>query len=1106
MSLFYNCFRLLFPDEPPSVIDPPDPGGDGCPECGGGGDDGGCTGPDCDGTDPCDEILKLYTCGDCNDQGCCQNRQFEEKSISRWVSENGCSIDCNNPPTAGCITCNNVKYHFENSCFQCCQSDPCFGWECRNPDPCTYPIGTPFPDGCCELAVDPHTWVPEGDPCPSPPAGQYNLKTTCDQTTQCFKFYNDPTTPIDPPGGEPGGGGGAGAGGAPGTCLMYKCNGSTGDCDPSIVSKGSIPGLNANDPCPTTGTYFIAGNTYYASQSTCDNNDPLCCPKGTYWYCPGSPGQGCESEQLCPYQIGSDGKYNGFLMYNSEDGCNDSENCGGPAGPFCELYECRNGQCLPITKLVEDWAQIFGLNPATTTCTDIRLYLNSTPQLQYFTTSIKCQAVCGGPGDGGGNTGGGGSGDSGGPGDLDDTVFPDITIFDGGGSTGGGGGGSTGGGGGGNTGGPGDLDDTVFPDITIFDGGGSTGGGSTGGGGGGGDGTAGSTSRQGVFQSDPDKVKSVLSNIINEEVLVDPIATNRSYDTRTIKLALVDNNFRTDIFSNKIHYSVREAILQSRKESYTTSEVVYDDLSYSKIEYSLNEQLRDRLAKLHTLNGLPLKNQILKRLKFLIVNGRLDEFDIDDLEMLSNESQSIVPVTVAYEKRFINFLDNKLKPMDPKKYQGRGKELMRLWKTIAEDVDKSVILIDDGAIRELHPVKNNDTFDWLNSSGDASTMSIQDGDYIKTITSKGEELYVPLYTNLDKSFMLDLKETSEAFSMLRSSYEITLDVSSPESSFVEETYDLSNSREVAYYLKLDPNTIEDLPYERNVIRKTRVVYEIIDDDESMNDWSKFKPWPYFTLYIDPEDPFIDHLIESGKLTATYKDISFKRFIGYEDEYPNIPRRIPWYLVVVPTDRTSLLVSTGRSSLLSYNQRRIIYNIHPNSSRDKRKFSPKFMKVERANDQNGVNPNDSYIGPVYTVFNKELISNRKKLFKNNQQQLPRRKTNVRKLLESMRALRESGDEFLDEKNKIVSWGTLYKNLKIRERKGLSLFEFADWDSAKAEIENNSFAKEQSTKDRYTKVTIVPPRNIKKIDEYEDPVITVKKVKVDIDPETETPEEI
>lgn len=1032
MSLFYNCFRLLFPDEPPSVTEPPDPGGDTCPNCGGGGDDGGCTGPDCNGTDPCDELITLYTCGDCNQQSCCQNRQFETKSIQRWNDENNCNIDCDTPPESGCLVCDGVKYHFEGSCQQCCPSEGCFEFQCLDPNPCTYLESTPFPAGCCEKKVDAYAWVPLGDAplnCPAPPAGSYLDKVTCDVTEQCFNLVR--TDPRDPGsiGGTPGGAGG-GAPGAPATCLMYKCNGAIGDCIKGNVNKSAIPGLGANDPCPTTGSFAIQGDIYYANESFCENNAPDCCPRSTYWYCTGSPGQTCQDVELCPYEIDA-GSWQGFRVYSSEQGCNDTEDCGETL-TLCELFECVNGQCLPVSKTVEQWAVIFGLNTNTVTeCAQIKQWVDGI-STGYFTTLGRCQAQCG---DGGGKTGGGGDAGT-------------------------------------------SLDEAEGDSL----------------------------GRIGNFQDDPVKVSEVFRDLINKDALIDPIVNNRNFNTRNIRLALVDNNFRTDIFSNKIHYSVREAITQSRKESYNTPEVVYDDLTYDKIEASLNDNLRERLSKVHTLDGVPLKYQVIKRLKFLIVNGLLGDFDVADLESLVNEKQSITPVTVGYEKRFINFLDTRLKPMHPDRYQGRGKELMRLWKTIAEDVDKSVILVDDDRFRRLHPVKNNDTFEWINASGDVSTLSIQDGDYIKTLDSKGNEIYVPLYTNLDKSFMLDLKETSQAFSMLKSSYEILLDVSSEESSLVEETYDLSNSREVGYYLKLDPNTIEDLPYEKTVIRKTKVVYDLETDERDMNEWSKFKPWPYFTVYIDPEDPFIDHMVDSGKVTVTYKDISFKRFIGHEDEYPNIPRRIPWYLVIIPTDRTSLLVSTGRSELVSFNERRISYNLHPNNSKNKRKFVPGFLMVERADDGEGVNPNDDYVGPIYTVFNKELITRRKKLFKGDDQTLPRRKTNVRKLLESMKALRDSGDSYLDSNNNIISWGTLYKNLKIRERKSLSLFEFADWDRAKGEIENNSFAKEDTTKERYTKVTVVPPTRVTKVDQYNDPDVTPKVIKLDIDPETETPEEL
>lgn len=1233
MSVFLDCFRLLFPILPPD-IDPPDPGGGGCTDCGGcdpntDPDCGTCT--TCPGADPCDDLVTLCSCGDCGPSDCCNGVVCETKRKSDWISQ-GCAFTCNDDPQ-GCINCAGVKKFTPGNCPQCCPSRECRAWACLNPNGCIFDAGVAVPigEGCCEQWPSPYAWVPSDAICPSPPANnQYIDEALCNFQEQCYKIV-DSDDPDDP-----GGVGGDGDDDEQSVlCSFWRCDPLIGDCVNELSEIEGQPIYDVAD-CPTTGQFTILGGvTAYADPTQCSNNSAGCCTESTYFYCP-SPQQACTTKKLCPYEIASDGTWNGYLMYGSLQGCQENslccdtgvitsvslqdlnshfnnlfnldtvtyhcqgrdlvippnsdyfetkignsqyslknldvnfespnanvsvdangnlvisdlgqlntgtvqfnalvgikaacnnlttvvslnlpvvdcslgtqcyvdcdmcqgENCYSICNSntcydealadmesrtdddTCALVECRSGQCLPTSKNKSDWQSILGLG-SDADCSVIKNFVRNNPT-DYFSTRSECSIACGSRGTRLGLLEechnmyfcyeGVCSKKSSTIKDFNNTYGTNFTtctqVYQ-------------------------YAESNLNSSRTLercqdncFE-----------------------SMRNGYVirdSSDTDALEtytSLLRSPYDNDSFIDPIANNRRYNFLKNEVLMVPNNYRNDIFSNKIHMSlsiVLNSIKSVNRGEYF--ETAFDDIPLDKLELSLSNELRNRLNSIKTRRNFSIKEKILKRLKFLILNDELDRFEYSDIERLGSEEEGYVrPRNLGSETTLLRSIDRSLRPLGPDRYKGKLKGYMELWKTIASDLNKKVPLVTSESILEGQTVQDNDTFTVIREDESELVLSINDGDFVPVIRRDGSETYVPLDSDLSKAMMMGLSETQEAFSLLGQDYDIVLDVSSDETSLIEESYDLSTARKTAYFLKMDPNTLEEVASTDPIVRKTKASFTYVTDPEEINDWIKFKPWPYFNFYVDSNDPFLDHLEEDGKLTATFSDISFKNLASAAGEYPIIPRRIPWHFTLIPTDKTSLLVSTGISKLTGYNSRRYIMKVHPSDFETKQKWANPLYNIQKPSQSEAVNPTKSSDTYIKVEFAGDQIKNRRKIY-NKEEVLPRRKTGFRRLLETLKGLKDSGDSFLDDNNTTVSWGNIYKNMSVAERKKLK-YDFVDWERSKFEVSNNTLAKDPTVRDRYVKANHVPPRGLNDVTKYKDPIKPSAVRRVDVDYDEEEPE--
>lgn len=593
-----------------------------------------------------------------------------------------------------------------------------------------------------------------------------------------------------------------------------------------------------------------------------------------------------------------------------------------------------------------------------------------------------------------------------------------------------------------------------------------------------------------------------LNRVYEEDKLFDVAASNKKFRNSNRRFMPMQNNKHLDIFSKFVHASVW-AILNTTENQAFMYERSFDDIPLDYLNRSLNTQLREQINRLKDYEGSPLRKKILSRLRRLLISNRLDEFDITGIADIDADHETYIrSSSISNENKLINLINTKAKPLNPEVYGGVTKEQVGLWKTVAPDLQKAIAYVDSDSVLNFIDIKIDDSYKVYYADGTSFTSYIKDGDLISYIDTKGALSYLDLDTLIEKAVMLDFEDAKKAFAYINEDYATTLEVESDEESLIEETYDLSSPRESFYFLKLHPETIEDADRTNPLVRVTTATFELLTDEEEINDWIEFKPWPYLHYYMDSSDPFFDHLLDSNQLSATFKDISFDKFVGYSQDVPVTPRRIPWYIIIVPTDRTRYLIGSGRSVLTGYNSRKAIFRISPSKKDVKQRWDSEIYDMEETEFYEGIDPRVQK-NSLKVRFNKNKIKMKKVLFKDGEEKLPRKPSAARVLFNAMKQAKDDGTEFVDEEGETVAWASVYKKLTPFQRKEISS-DIQNFKTVKNKISNNTFAKSDAVKERFPKLSDVLDQKLDNVTSYEKPEIITRARKLDIDPEAETPE--
>jgi hypothetical protein len=577
---------------------------------------------------------------------------------------------------------------------------------------------------------------------------------------------------------------------------------------------------------------------------------------------------------------------------------------------------------------------------------------------------------------------------------------------------------------------------------------------------------------------------------------------NNNFYRRSRKFIPEKNkSYRTDLFKERVHYAL-EAIADIRSQRTTqATDLPFGELTYDNIENSLVSDISRRLSQIkNTRQGKKVRNDILSSIHRHIIEGTVNDISIPEIrKVLFDFEDPDVPLytgKISESGAVTHAFENKVSLNYANYGSDIEREKMRLWKTVAPDVDKHLLVVLSNGDQERVFIDQNDKFDLSLSDGSLSTLTISPGDVYQTAITGG--LQIPLQFDRDRVSTLNFNDIEKIFGMLNVDYDIVLDVSSDEANLVEKDADLSASRPEVYVLKLNTESLEDLERPHELIRVSKATYEVMNY-EDVDDWMSYNPFPFNTFYVSNEDPFLDHLEDSNTLRATFKDFSLDAFVGYNDEVPIFPRRIPWTIAIVPTDREDLQTGFSRSTFVSLSERRMIFK--RNLIKRREGLENPILDTEVVGYGEGAVPTAQTDSQVAFKFNSTKIKNTVRPYRNDAEVLPRKASPVRTLLTALENSKTSG-EFIDARTSTVPWPTILGKMSISDRK-LLITEALDYKKLRSSLSLNRLATKESVKELFPKVSFVPTTTKDAtINNYIAP--PTRTTKLEGDYETETPE--
>ena len=541
--------------------------------------------------------------------------------------------------------------------------------------------------------------------------------------------------------------------------------------------------------------------------------------------------------------------------------------------------------------------------------------------------------------------------------------------------------------------------------------------------------------------------------ISTKELIFNPKLTFDNYRKPEENIFIPNVGLPKNIFADKVHAGIAYTQRVNNFEA-PYSDFVYGDVNRKTIEASLNSSFKEVVNKAKDINGTPLKGKILDELQRAIIFNELSRFKSTTYQKIVEDQKNIkyslkTPTGNQQQDRAegIKYALENAKSLDYKnsKYNVIVSENLRLWKTIATDVNKGIpIKLGDGTDSCIYAL-DNDTYPVV-AAGGVIYLPINDGDTVDVVglgpMNTSINITMDLCSDLDRSFMLDFQDQAQVFNLLGEEYSFHLEVEDDIANQTEETASLTTPRSPYYFLKLDNTSFTELDRQKQFIRKSSAVYNLETDTDTQTSWAELKPWPYLTLYVDNEDPIIDLLIAKEQATITFKDFTTD-IVEVDSNYPIFPRRIPWHLIIIPTDNSDLLVTHTKSQIISYGKRSIDFILHPSPEKYKQRWNHQYLDSYYPYPAKGAT-SDKNPQAVKFRINTTKISNKLPFVKGTEV-VPRREQPYRKVLALLKEYKTN----FTLTNNMVTWFDILSKINPRDNKALS-YEILNFQEFKSKV--------------------------------------------------------
>lgn len=393
--------------------------------------------------------------------------------------------------------------------------------------------------------------------------------------------------------------------------------------------------------------------------------------------------------------------------------------------------------------------------------------------------------------------------------------------------------------------------------------------------------------------------------------------------------------------------------INSRAKAY--NDFSYNALTEEKVRRSLSSGLRSALTQAGSLDGSPFIDKTVKNIKKALISNELPRYSAVDInELLRTSAGKKIPLSTdraSNHSKAVDLMVENSIPLGLDNYTVADKNRMLNWKCLAQDLNKNIkVKTSDGSESPWY-IPNSEMLTVYDTTGGAHDLEMQDGDYFITNTLSSENR-LNVYSDREKAKVLTPQGVASASRLLSSDTYMDLTCTSIDSALIELDVDTTGVRQDYYFLALDKATIEEAVPGGIGVRKTTAAYDYITATSAIDDYVKHKAFPYLTVYIRDDDIIFNHLESSLTAEVSFTEPSLEYLTNMDTLL--LARRMPWYLLVIPTDVTRNLESQTRSIMNNFSSRTLSLGFTSNKINTKDSVRDNQFLIESITEEDKIN--------------------------------------------------------------------------------------------------------------------------------------------------------
>jgi len=398
------------------------------------------------------------------------------------------------------------------------------------------------------------------------------------------------------------------------------------------------------------------------------------------------------------------------------------------------------------------------------------------------------------------------------------------------------------------------------------------------------------------------------------------VDSNIAIFTKPVAAMVPNTSGYTQWFGTKIDHNINYILKNNRNKGDWDSSRV-EGVSVRAVIKSLKPSVLSLLKSMRNYDGSLFNEQdIYAIIGTRIIDGTLGKLQLKDLQKIAKESHKRVSVDIVRgssndinEYAALSIIENTYFSLDPSKSEGRMRKVLPNWKVLSTDIDKH-LTITFGRNSYKFYIKDDDTF----ITG--STLAISDGDYLKFVR-KGKDYKIFCESEKDHAFIISDSTRQRSVKLIGGDENRTVTVTADASSGIEFDYSLSTPRQNFYILSCVLSSITTQPITQYpMLKATTATYQLMDsssvsDINIINDYIRYKA-NNRTMLLANDDLMLDYITQTRELKVRQQEI-IPNTPKTNKTTPLLLRQVPWYMVVIPTNRAENLLFNATSQIISY---------------------------------------------------------------------------------------------------------------------------------------------------------------------------------------------